>query len=159
MTEDIVESVLCENGHSVNCIRCQKCVCKRAFYQLRIVLISRFHGLIDPFIIIYQRGVRVRWLLGETQGPALGPGEGCADRLAKATPAWANLFPRPRFVRSVTLSRTAGWRGGSHPQLFEGNVLRGPRSKAIPGPWVCLLSSWRAARRAPGFVRCVFGGG
>lgn len=39
-------------------------VCKRAFYQLKIVLISRFHGLIDPFVIIYQRGVRVLELVG-----------------------------------------------------------------------------------------------
>lgn len=53
-------SELLKNGHSVNY---WKCVFKGAFYQLKIVLISRFHGLINLFVIIYQRGVRVCWLL------------------------------------------------------------------------------------------------
>lgn len=61
---------------------------KRAFYQLKIVLISRFHGLINLFVvIIYTKevcGIVDCWC--ERQGdPTVSPQEGRAVRLARAT--------------------------------------------------------------------------
>lgn len=61
---------------------------KRAFYQLKIVLISRFHGLINlSVVVIYTKevcGIVDGWC--EPQGdPTVGPQEGPAVRLARAT--------------------------------------------------------------------------